>query len=210
MASSAGSTRAFTPRLSEGEVRVRVGAVGITALGTQVAGTIDAVGAESAGFARNDRVSFRCATPVSTPTVVVPERNLIGVPSGVSLDAAAAIFPCAMLARTVVKQVHPIGRGTRVHVTDVSVVAPFIAAWVDHLGATGSTSGADVVVTGGDVRAALGIAAGHGATQQVAADVFAAIRSGAFDSIALSSLDEARNGSRSPVLLHPADMRLAA
>ena len=210
MASSTRPSRLTAPRLAEGNVRVRVGAVGISALGTQVAGTIDAVGPDSAGFARNDRVAFRSTAPTSATTVVVAERDLIGVPSGVSLDAAAAIFPCAMLARTVVRQVHAIGRANRVSITDVSVVAPFVAAWVEHLGGTLSAVDADVVVSGQSIRSALGVRSGHGLAQQAAADVFAAMRAGAFDLIALSSAAEARNGSRSPVLLHPVDVSLAA
>lgn len=210
MSSSARPSRLTAPRLTEGNVRVRVGAVGISALGTQVAGTIDAVGPDSAGFARNDRVAFRSTAPTSATTVVVAERDLIGIPSGVSLDAAAVIFPCAMLARTVVRQVHAIGRANRVSITDVSVVAPFVAAWVDHLGGTLSAVDADVVVTGQSIRSALGVRSGHGLAQQAAADVFAAMRAGAFDSIALSSAVEARNGSRSPVLLHPVEVTLAA
>ncbi|MBG6053908.1 NADPH:quinone reductase-like Zn-dependent oxidoreductase [Salinibacterium sp. CAN_S4] len=195
-------------------MRVRVGALGISALGTQVAGTIEAVSSETAGFARNDRVAFRSLAPTSSPTVVVAERDLIGIPSDVSLDSAAAIFPCALLARTVVRQVHAIGRGTRVAVTDVSVIAPFVTAWVEHMGgaviAVGESAAADVVISGQSIRSALGIRSGHGLAQQAAADVFAAMRAGAFDSIALSSVAEARNGSRSPVLLRPAEVTLAA
>ena len=202
--------RATGKRPGEGEVRVRVGAIGVSALGTQIAGTVDAVGPDSAGFARNDRVAFRALAPTASQTVIVAERDLIGIPADVSLDSAAAIFPCALLARTVIKQVHAIGRGNRVSITDVSVVAPFIAAWVEHLGATVSTGDSDVVVTGQSVRSALEVPVGHGLTQQSAADVFAAIRAGAFDSINLSSADEARKGSRSPVLLHPTDVTLAA
>ena len=194
---------------------MRVGAVGVSALGTQVAGTIDGVGPDSAGFAKNDRVAFRSLSAASAQTVVVAERDLIGIPSDVRLDASAAIFPCAMLARTVVKQVHAIGRGNRVSVTDVSVGAPFAAAWVEYLGGTVSmddvsSDDADVEVSGRSIRSALGVRSGHGLAQQAAADVFAAMRAGAFDSITLSSADEARNGSRSPVLLHPAEVTLAA
>ena len=189
---------------------MRIGAVGVSALGTQVAGTIESVGPESAGFARNDRVAFHSSAPAGALTVVVDERDLIGIPSGVSLDAAAALFPCALLARTVVKQVHAVGRGNRVSVTDISVVAPFIAAWAEHLGASIVAEGADVVISGQSVRAGLAVRAGHGLAQQSAADVFAALRAGAFDRIALSTPAEARGGSRSPVLMHPAEVSLAA
>ena len=111
---------------------MRVGAVGVSALGTQVAGTLEAVGPDSAGFAKNDRVAFRSTEPTSSTTVVVAERDLSGLPSDVSLDSAAAIFPCALLARTIVRQIHAVGPGTRVAITDRSVIAPFIAAWVEQ------------------------------------------------------------------------------
>ena len=108
-------------RPAEGEVRVLVSAMGITALGTQVAGTVDAVSKDSVGFIRGDRVSFRAAGPIDSARVVVPEHELMGVPADVDLDAAAALVPCALLARTVVRQVRPIARGERVHVADASL-----------------------------------------------------------------------------------------
>jgi NADPH:quinone reductase-like Zn-dependent oxidoreductase len=216
MVSQSHGSRVVTRRPREGDVRVRVGAVGVSALGTQIAGTIEAVGPDSAGFARNDRVAFRATKPTSSQTVVVDERDLIGIPSDVSLDAAAAIFPCALLARTVVRQSRVIGPGIRVAITDASVVAPFVVAWIEYLGGTVlretvlTNVTADVVVSGQSIRTALDVRTGHGLTQQSAADVFAAMRAGAFDSIALSSVADARNGSRLPVLLHPAEVTLAA
>ncbi|WP_309614931.1 hypothetical protein [Salinibacterium sp.] len=206
----------IAPRLLAGEVRVRVGAVGVSALGTQVAGIIDGVGPDSAGFAKNDRVAFRSLAPTSAAIITVAERDLIGIPADVTLDAAAALFPCAMLARSVVKQVHAVGRGTRVALTDVSVVAPFVVAWAHHLGATvlsdaiAQLEASDVIISGRSVRTALGMRPGHGSVQQVASDVFAAMRSGAFDAISTSTAEQARQGSRSPVLLHPAEVSLAA
>ena len=71
----------------------------MSALGTQVAGIIDGVGPDSAGFAKNDRVAFRSLAPTSAAIITVAERDLIGIPADVTLDAAAALFPCAMLAR---------------------------------------------------------------------------------------------------------------
>lgn len=193
-----------------GEVRVLVSAVGVTALGTQVAGTVDAVGPESVGFARGDRVAFRAQRPAGT-RIVIDERELIGIPADVTLDAAAALFPCALLARTVVRQVHTVGSGDAVAVADSSAIAPFVRAWVSHLGGTvAPETDATVVVTPQDVRSALAWRSGHGQAQQAATDVFGAIRAGAFDGIPLSTPEQARNGSRTPVLLHPVDVGLAA
>ena len=196
-------------RPEEGEVRVLVSAMGVTALGTQVTGTVDAVAKDSIGFLRGDRVAFRADAPVGA-RVIVAEDELIGVPADVSLDAAAAIFPCALLARSVVRQVRSIARGDRVQVADTSVVAPFLRAWARHLGADVVDDESDVRLDGRDIRAALALRSGHGSAQQAAADVFAAIRAGAFDEVALSTPDEARSGSRAPVLLHPTEVTLAA
>lgn len=200
-----------------GEVRVVVAAIGVTALGTQMGGTVDAVGPDSVGFARGDRVAFRADRPDNAARVVVHERDLIGIPADVSLDAAAVLFPCALLARTVVRQVHTIGSGDSVVVLDRSVVAPFIRGWVEHLGArlvdrddADAVISADALITPADLRRARDWRPGHGFAQQAAADVFAAIRSGAFNAVPLGTLEQARNGSRAPVLLHPGDMGLAA
>ncbi len=206
-------TRSIAPRPAEGEVRVQVASVALSALGTQLAGTVDAVARDSIGFARGDRVAFASARPESG-RIIVAERDLIGVPADVSLDAAAGIFPCALLARAVTRQVHTIGSGDRVDVRDGSALAPFIRAWVDHLGATvvesDSSTAAQVTVRSDDIRLARAWRSAHGTAQQAAADVFAAIRAGAFDGIAFSTPDEARRGSRSPVILHPAEVTLAA
>ena len=202
-------TRISAPRPSEGEVRVQVATVALSALGTQLAGTVDAVARESIGFARGDRVAFRSDKPL-TGRVIVQERDLMGVPADVSLDAAAGLFPCALLARTITRQIHTVGSGDRVAVLDGSAVAPFIRAWVDHLGGVVVDELPNVTITSEDVRAARAVKTAHGTAQQAAADVFAAIRGGAFDAIPFSTPDEARNGSRSPVLLHPAEVTLAA
>lgn len=214
MTTSSTVQRIKAPRPAEGEVRVQVATVALSALGTQLAGTVDAVARDSIGFARGDRVAFSAPrpTPESTQTgrVIVEERDLIGVPADVSLDAAAGLFPCALLARAVTRQVHTVGSGDRVEVRDTSALAPFIRAWVTHLGGALVEGSADVVITGDDIRAARAGRSAHGTAQQSAADVFGAIRAGAFDGISFSTPEQARLGSRSPVLLHPAEVTLAA
>lgn len=202
-------TRSLAPRPAEGEVRVQVATVGLSALGTQLTGTVDAVARDSIGFARGDRVAFWAPKPASG-RVIVAERDLIGVPADVSLDAAAGLFPCALLARAVTRQVHTVGSGDRVEVRDASALAPFIRAWVSYLGGTVVADAGEVTITSDDIRVARASKAAHGTAQQAAADVFAAIRAGAFEAIAFSTPEEARKGSRSPVLLHPAEVTLAA
>ena len=173
---------------------------------------MDAVAKDSVGFARGDRVAFAVPRPSSASRLIVDERDLMGVPATVSLDAAATLFPCASLARSVVKQVHAVGAGDTVHLASESAISPFVRAWIGHLGATETADAAmaDVVVTGADIRTARAWGSGHGVAQQAAADVFRAIHDGAFDAIALSTPEQARNGSRTPVLLRPAEVTLAA
>ncbi|MBX3098026.1 MAG: hypothetical protein KF761_00470 [Salinibacterium sp.] len=207
-------TQSLTSRVSElrpavGEVRVRIAAVGLSALGTQVTGTVDAVARDSIGFARGDRVAFRGLRP-EADRVIVQEHELIGVPADVSFDAAAGWFPSALLARTVTRQVHSIGSGDRVAVTDRSAIAPFIRAWAEFLGAQLVEEGADVTITSDDLRAARGWKSSQGSAQQAASDVWAAVRGGAFVGITFSTPEQARQGSRSPVLLHPSEVTLAA
>ena len=193
-------------------MRVLVGSIGVSALGTQVAGTVDAIAKDSIGFARGDRVAFSVSRPTGASRLIVDERDLMGIPADVPLDAAAALFPCASLARTVVKQVHAVGAGNTVHLSAETAISPFVRAWVTYLGATETpdAAAADVVVTGADIRTARAWGVGHGVAQQAAADVFRAIRAGAFDGIELSTPEQARNGSRTPVLLRPAEVELAA
>ena len=189
-----------------------VGSIGVSALGTQVAGTVDAIAKDSIGFARGDRVAFAAPRPTGSSRLIVDERDLMGIPSDVSLDAAAALFPCASLARTVVKQVHAVGTGNTVHIAAETAISPFVRAWVQYLGAseTADAATADVVITGTDIRTARAWGVGHGVAQQAATDVFRAARAGAFDGIELSTPEQARNGSRTPVLLRPAEVELAA
>ena len=192
-------TRPQTLRPATGQVRIGVAAIGVGPLGTQVAGTVDAVGPDSAGFARGDRVTFR-ATSKLARRIVVPEHDLMGVPSGVTLDAAVGVMPCALIARSVVKLAHRVARGDRVRIDrSTGEFAPFIAAWVEHVGGEVVQSDADAVITGQDVESARSMRTGAGLAQQAAADVYAAIRAGVFDGVAPAG-----------TLLHPADVTLAA
>ena len=203
---------ALNTRPDRGQVRVTVGSIGLSALGTQVSGTVEAVAKDSIGFIRGDRVAFAMPAPPKEGRIIVEERDLMGVPADVGLDAAAALFPCASLARTVVRQVHAVGAGASVYLRGESALSPFLRSWIRYLGAveTDNAASADIVIIGSDIRTARAWGVGHGVAQQAAADVFEAIRAGAFDDIALSTPEQARQGSRTPVLLHPAEVDLAA
>lgn len=171
---------------------MRVGAYGISDLGIQAAGLVQAVGPEAGGFAPGDRVAFRTTFPATGPSPVVSERELIGFPKDVSVEAAAAYLPLGLLARTVVKQLHSVGRGNCVSVArDDSGVHAFVEAWALDLGATIATANesakADVVVTEADYDAARRWRYANGLAQIAAADVFQEVRRGVFDAIEVTS-----------------------
>ncbi|GAB2461272.1 hypothetical protein HD599_001079 [Conyzicola lurida] len=220
-------TRDGLARPKTGEVRVRVGALGLSSLGIQAAGLISAVGPEAGGFAPGDRVSYRTDLDASdynalgtTPTgfsIVVPERDLIGFPKDVAVESAASYLPLGLVARTVVKQLHSVGRGNRVAIApDPSGADAFVAAWAVDLGATVVDAGsnlADVVVTEADYEAARRWRYGNGLAQIAAADVFAEVRRGIFDDIAVTTYafadadrahaDLSERRAASPILLLP-------
>jgi hypothetical protein len=192
-------TRDGLARPKMGEVRVRVGALGLSSLGIegvvgmQATGLISAVGPEAGGFAPGDRVAYMTdhADPASLgSSTVVSERDLIGFPKDVSVEAAAAYLPLGLIARAVVKQLHSVGRGNRVSVaTDPGGAHAFVSAWVRDLGATVTEPGdqADVVVTTADYTAARAWRYANGLAQIAAADVFQEVRRGIFDDIPVTN-----------------------
>ena len=218
-------TRDGLARPKTGEVRVRIGALGLSSLGIQAAGLVSAVGPDAGGFAAGDRVSYRTDMPVgeSSPystgglSTVVPERELIGFPKDVSLEAAAAYLPLGLVARTIVKQLHSVGRGNRVVIADDETgAAAFVAAWVLDLGAeiVDADDRADVVITPADFSAAHRWRYANGLAQIAAADVFAEVRRGIFDEIPVTNYPIAeadrakdefeRRVASSPIVLLPA------
>lgn len=217
--------RQLMPRPGKGQVRLNLGAVGLSPLGVQAVGTVDAVGQDAVGFAAGDRVALR--VPGTRPGFprIASERDLIGIPRDVSFDDAAGLLPAGLIARTIARQVHSIGRGNRVRIeSDGDGAARFLGAWVEYVGATVVTDDADetadVVVTADDFAAARRWRYGHGLGQLAAADVFAAIRAGAFAGLRVSihPLAEAarlqndieQKRTSGPVVLMPGDVTLAA
>lgn len=202
------------PRPAKGEVRVRVAALGMSTLGLQAVGLVEAVGPEAGGFAPGDRVSYRATTENKGLRPVLSERDLIGFPKDVSLDTAAALLPLGLLSRTIVKLQHPVGRGNRVFVTpNESGADAFVRAWVIDLGGSvvDDIGTADIVVTASDYEAARRWRYGHGLSQQAASDVFQAVRRGVFAGLPITSFpltdaDKAKShlaGGSGPVVLLP-------
>jgi len=206
------TTSRILPRPKSGEVRVRLAAVGMSTLGLQAAGFIEAVGPEAAGFAPGDRVAYPAAAANKGLRPVVSERDLIGFPKDVPIDKAVGFLPLGLIARTVVRQLHSIGRGNTVHVAPDSS-AVFVTAWVEHLGGilVDDVAQADVAIAAEDYAIARSWRASAGSGQQAAADVFQIVRRGVFDGIPLPTYplsDAARahaEVSSGPVVLLPAE-----
>jgi NADPH:quinone reductase-like Zn-dependent oxidoreductase len=222
---SATRVRNRAARPGIGDVRLRMGALGLSPLGVQAVATVDAVGPEVVGFAPGDRVAMREPGTRAGFQRVVSERDLIGIPKDVSFDAAAAILPSGLVARTILRQIHAIGRGNRIYVTpDDSGSHLFVEAWATHLGAVvvgeSERPTADVVVSTTDYRAAERWRYGPGLAQLAASDVFQAMRDGAFNTLEISRhplADAARVHSdvtsrrtTGPVVLMPGIGELAA
>lgn len=180
-------SRSTLQRPRHGEVRVRVGALGLSGLGVQAIGRIEAVGPEAGGFAPGDRVAYRFTSETLGLSHIVGERDLIGFPKDVAIEKAAALLPLGLVARAIVKQLHSIGRGNRVSIdADDSGVDTLVRAWVRHLGAELVDSDADVVITARDYVAARLLRNGHGFAQIAASDFFQAVRLGVFDDVQIA------------------------
>ncbi|WP_146134322.1 hypothetical protein [Glaciihabitans tibetensis] len=172
-------------------MRLRMGALGLSSLGVHVVATVDAVGPEVVGFAPGDRVAMREPESRAGFQRVVSERDLIGIPKDVGFDDAAAFLAQGLVARTILKQLHSVGRGNRIAVLpDPSGAHRLVEAWARHLGATvvaeGDSAAIDVVIGAQDYRAAERWKYGHGLAQLAASDVFRVMREGAFDSVGVS------------------------
>ena len=192
-------SRSTLQRPRHGEVRVRVGALGLSGLGVQVIGHIEAVGPEAGGFAPGDRVAYRFTSETLGLSHIIGERDLIGFPKDVAIEKAAALLPLGLVARAIVKQLHSIGRGNRVSIdADDSGVDTLVRAWVRHLGAELVDSDADVVITAKDYAAARLLRNGHGFAQIAASDVFQAVRLGVFDDVQIARypLSDAESAKR--------------
>lgn len=165
-----------------------------------VAGVIDGLGPDTAGFARGDRVAF----PVSTagaPTassVVMSIDSLVGIPRGVAEQQAADLLVPGIVARALLRQVRPMGNGDLVHVSLApSLLRDVVEAWVNDRGGILVDEPKDADIVYDEMtrkRAAHEASLRQGRMQEAAADVFMAMRAGVFDDVAVGS-DRARRGS---------------
>lgn len=170
--------------------------VSIEAVGTMVAGVIESLGPDTAGFARGDRVAF----PVSldgapdTESVVMAIDSLVGIPRGVTEQQAADLLIPGIVARALLRQVRPMGDGDRIFVGfDGQLLRAVVEAWVVSRGGilVDDAADADVIYDDAAKRVALHEASlRQGRMQEAAADVFMTMRDGVFDSVTVPSRGE--------------------
>ncbi len=174
-----------TGRPGAGAIRVRLGAVGLD-YGDAV-GTIDAVGADTAGFAPKDRVAWRIDPSRLALRGVLRTDDLIGVPKNVPDEKAAALLTRGLIARLLLRQINAVGRGDTVVVDERGRIGSVVGAWARGLGARvvapGEPAPHDAVTLGEGIESVALRPMTHGLAQQGAVDVFQAIRRGIFDDV---------------------------
>jgi NADPH2:quinone reductase len=142
------------PPPAEGEVLVRHRAIGVnfidtyyrsglyptplpSALGSEGAGVVEAVGPGVTSVALGERVAY-CRGPLGAYATarVLPARDVIPVPDGVSDEVAAAVVLKGLTAWYLVRRVHPIAPGDDVLVhAGAGGVGSLLVQWARHLGA---------------------------------------------------------------------------
>lgn len=163
--------------------------VTVEAVGSMVAGVIESLGPDTAGFARGDRVAFPARSkgaPVAD-SVVISIDALVGVPRGVPEQQAADLLIPGIVARALLRQVRPMGRGDKVHVSfGGTLLRDVVEAWVNARGGVLVDSAAEADIVYDEAtrrRAAHEASLRQGRMQEAAADVFMTMRAGVFDDV---------------------------
>ncbi len=116
------------PEPGAGQARVRLSAAGLNfidiyqrrglypvplpyTLGLEGAGTVEALGPEVEGLREGERVAFAMAPGAYAEAVVVPAWQLVPVPAGIALEAAAAVMLQGMTAHYLTHNTYPLQAG---------------------------------------------------------------------------------------------------
>lgn len=116
------------PEPNAGEVRVKLAASGVNfidvyqrtgqykmrtpfTLGSEGAGTVDALGEGVTEFKAGDQVAFAMQLGAYAEYIVVPAARLVPVPAGVGLDVAAAVMLQGMTAHYLAYNTFPLQAG---------------------------------------------------------------------------------------------------
>jgi NADPH2:quinone reductase len=143
------------PPPAKGQVRVRHTAIGVnfidtyhrtglyplplpSGLGSEAAGTVEALGEGVANFKIGDRVGY-CGGAIGAYADAnnVPAEKLVHLPDGISDEIAAAILLKGMTAQYLIRRIHTVKAGeTIVFHAAAGGVGQIGCQWAAHLGAT--------------------------------------------------------------------------
>ena len=143
------------PSPGKGQARVKHSAIGVnfidtyhrtglyplplpSGLGSEAAGTVEALGEGVSGFKVGDRVGYASGFIGSYAQAAnVPAERLVKIPGGISDDVAAAILLKGMTAQYLLRQIHKVTAGeTIVFHAAAGGVGQIAVQWARHLGAT--------------------------------------------------------------------------
>ncbi len=143
------------PAPGHGQVRVRHTAIGVnfidtyhrtglyplpmpSGLGSEAAGTVEAVGEGVTGFKAGMRVGYAGGAIGSYAEANnVPQDKLVHLPEAISDEVAAAILLKGMTAQYLIRRIHPVKAGdTIVFHAAAGGVGQIGVQWAKHLGAT--------------------------------------------------------------------------
>ena len=108
-----------------------------TGLGVEGAGIVEAVGSAVTHLAVGDRVAYAGGPPGAYADVrLVPAARAVRIPTGVSSEAAAALFFKGLTAQYLIKSAFPVAAGQTVLLHAAAGGVGLIATqWLHHLGA---------------------------------------------------------------------------
>ena len=143
------------PSPGKGQARVKQSAIGVnfidtyhrtglyplplpSGLGSEAAGTVEALGEGVSGFKVGDRVGYASGFIGSYAQAAnVPADRLVKIPGGISDDVAAAILLKGMTAQYLLRQIHKVTAGeTIVFHAAAGGVGQIAVQWATHLGAS--------------------------------------------------------------------------
>jgi hypothetical protein len=170
--------RSVVPRPTTGWLRLRP-----TLRGRGfVVGSVDAAGPDTNGFAPRDRVAWRDDGGELDDLVLMPQNDVLGVPSWITDDQVVSYLGAGLIARALVRE-RPFVRGDEVRVVSTDpIVQEMTAAWAKSLGARVVSDGGRWAIKD-EPRVRRTVLGTHGKLAQAAVEVFQAIRAGVFDGV---------------------------
>ena len=146
--------RVDLPEPGPGQVRVRHEAIGVnfidtyhrsglyrlpmpSGIGTEAAGTIEAVGAGVSGLAAGERVTYCSALGTYAEAANVPAERVVKLPAGIDCDAAAALLLKGLTVQYLFRQTYVLKPGETILFHAAAGGVGLIACqWARHLGIT--------------------------------------------------------------------------